>query len=117
MTRISGPFRLALASKGLLLLSLGLGFVGLAVAGVTGSERTMLVRVLSAGFVLPAVFLGWTAWLAFADAVEGHAVEIEGAVALTRARRASRCACPMATTRSSCSSTRGSRWWLTAATG
>jgi hypothetical protein len=82
MTRISGTFRMALAGKGLLLLALGLSFIALMLAGLFGPAHALAVRVFSAGFVLPAVFLGWTAGLAFADAVEGQALEVDGAVAL-----------------------------------
>ncbi len=82
MLRISPAFRLALAGKGALLGSLCLLFVALTLKGTLDAERHVVVRLLSGLFALPAWFVGWTALLAFADALLGEAREITGAIAL-----------------------------------
>jgi hypothetical protein len=87
MLRISPAFRLALAGKGALLFSLCLLFVALVLKGTLDTERHVVVRLLSVFFALPAWFVGWTALLAFADALLGEAREVTGAIAL-RSRKA-----------------------------
>jgi hypothetical protein len=87
MLRISPAFRLALAGKGALLGSLCLLFVALTLKGTLDAERHVVVRLLSVLFAFPAWFVGWTALLAFADAVLGEAREVTGAIAL-RSRKA-----------------------------
>lgn len=85
--RISARFRLALFGKGLLLLALALVFAALLVRGAAAPERHLLLRA-SAGFLfgVPCAFLGWTAVLAFADALTGSALRVTGAVALASRR-------------------------------
>lgn len=82
MQTIPWGYRARLGAKGLLLLALALCFAGLVLAGSGDSQRSELLRVLFLGFALPASFLGYSAGLAFADAVVGRAVEVGGAVAL-----------------------------------
>ncbi len=79
--------RLALAAKGTLLLVLTLVFVTLLYRGALSENQAWWVRALSGIVFAPiSAFLGQTTWLAFADAVVGKAVTIQGAVALASRR-------------------------------
>ena len=72
-------YRLGLFAKGLLLLALALLF-GALLARAALMPGGVIVLRLAGGIVFSvcAVFLGWTAALAFADAVLGRAVSVTG---------------------------------------
>ena len=83
---ISARFRIALAAKGLLLLLLSLGFVGIGVA-MLDPRHSLLVRVpLGVVSLYLALFLVRLARLDFADALSGAAVQVAGAEALASRR-------------------------------
>jgi hypothetical protein len=84
---ISFRMRLALASKGALLVCLAALFVGLAGAGALTGDHALLVRAAAVLVCLPlGAFLGWNGGLGLADALVGHAREVAGAVALASRR-------------------------------
>ncbi|MBK7859071.1 MAG: hypothetical protein IPJ65_10725 [Archangiaceae bacterium] len=86
--RISAGYRFALAAKGLLLFCMAAVFGALVARGAFAADRALLLRPLAlVVFGVPLVFLGWTSLLAFADALVGAAVEVDGAVALQPRRR------------------------------
>lgn len=87
-SRIASRFRVALAGKGLLLFSLALVFGALLQRGALAGDRHVLLRAVAAVlFGVPFFFLVWTSLLAFADAVAGQAVRVDGAVALGKKGR------------------------------
>jgi hypothetical protein len=87
MVPIPPRFRVALAAKGLLLLSLAAVFLVLGFAAWGQQPWPVLVRLGVFGFaVLTTRFLGWAAGLALLDAVQGRAERSSGATPLPSRR-------------------------------
>ena len=85
---ISPRWRLALALKATLLLSIALGFGVLAFHAATLPDKSIAVRLVA---LLPcgalAVFVGWASSLGFLDALVGKSVTEAGARALKNRRQ------------------------------
>ncbi len=80
MIRIAPRFRLALAAKAGLLLSLSALFLFLAQGAWSRWHWHLLARLSGAGFlVIAALSVAWAAGLGLADAVRGQALEGRGA--------------------------------------
>ncbi len=80
---ISAGWRLALAGKALLLLSIASGFAFLAITAVTAPDHALAVRIILLLLCAPlAFFIAWAAALGLLDAAIGKSVTEAGATVL-----------------------------------
>jgi hypothetical protein len=87
MTRISARFRVVLALKALLLLSLSVAFLAMAWVAWTKWHWPLLARLSGAGLLaIAGGSVGWAASLGLADVVMGQALVAKGARPLASRR-------------------------------